>query len=89
MIHTHWVVVAEWCVDYECGYSIVGVYHSEKAACEALQNRVNADDRLLAEEYGYEIYEDSPLCFDSGRDGWYGVDHITVSVCRTESEDTK
>lgn len=87
MKHTHWVIVAEWCVDYEGGHSVVGVYHSEDAAREALQNRVNTDDRLLAEEYGYKIYEDTPLCFDSGKDGEYLTDHITVSVIKVESED--
>lgn len=87
MKHTHWVIVAEWCVDYEGGHSVVGVYHSEDAAREALQNRVNTDDRLLAEEYGYKIYEDTPLRFDSGKDGEYSTDHITVSVIKVESED--
>lgn len=35
MKHIHWVIVAEWCVDYEGGYSVVGVYHSEDEACKA------------------------------------------------------
>lgn len=87
MKHIHWVIVAEWCVDYEGGYSVVGVYHSEDEACKAFTNRVSTDDRLLAEEYGYKIYEDSQMCFDSGRDGEYSTDHITVSVHKIESED--
>lgn len=87
MKNQHWVIVAEWCVDYEGGHSIIGVYHSEDAACRAMQDRVNIDDRLLAEEYGYKIYEDSPLCFDSGKEGDYAIDHITVSVIKVESED--
>lgn len=86
MAYTHWIVIADWCIDYEGGHSVVGVYHTENAACKALQNRVNTDDRSLAEEYGYKIYEDSQLCFDSGRDGEYSIDHITVSVHKIESE---
>ncbi len=76
----HYVVYAEWCVDYEGGHEIIGVYHSKEEAVEVFKNRVNSDDRLLAEEYGYTIYEDSDICFDSGEDGEYVKDHIYVGI---------
>lgn len=76
----HWIVYAEWCVDYQDGHQIIGVYHSKAEAVEALKNMVNSDDRLLAEEYGYTIYEDSDTCFDSGKDGEYVTDHIHAGI---------
>lgn len=82
----HWVVVAEWCVDYEGGHCIVGVFHSEAEALAAFDKRVSTDDRLLANEYGYEIYEDSDRMFDSGKDGYYCHDHITVEVVEVTDE---
>ena len=76
----HWIVYAEWCVDYQAGHQIIGVYHSKAEALEVFKNRVNSDDRLLAKEYGYTIYEDSDICFDSGEDGEYVKDHIYVGI---------
>lgn len=81
MVHEenkHYVIYAEWCVDYNGGSCVVGVYHSKEKAVAAFRKRVDSDDRLLAEEYGYEIYEDSDTCFDSGEDGEYVKDHISV-----------
>lgn len=84
----HWVVLAEWCVDYEAGHHIVGVFHSKKEAIDCLRHRVNIDDRLLAEEYGYEIYEDTDTNFDSGKEGYYIHDHIAVSVIEVKDMST-
>ena len=50
MKNTHWVVVAEWCVDFENGLCIIGVYHSEEAAKKAFKHRVDTDDRIIAEQ---------------------------------------
>lgn len=61
--------------------------HSEDEACEAMKKRVDSDDRILAEQYGYKVFEDSPMCFDSGRDGEYATDHITVSVVKVGGEE--
>lgn len=79
-MNRHWVVLAEWCVDYEAGHRIVGLFHSEKEAVDCFKYRVDTDDRLLAKEYGYEIYEDSNKRFDSGKEGYYIHDHITVEI---------
>ena len=85
----HYVIYAEWCVDYEGGSCIVGVYHSEKKAKEAFRHRVDTDDKILANDYGYEIYEDSDTCFDSGENGEYVKDHITVQLIQVESDDSE
>lgn len=76
----HYVVIAEWCVDYEGGHCIVGVYHSREEAVKAFKNRVDTDERILAEEYGYTIYDDTDDCFDSGEDGEYVKDHLYVGI---------
>lgn len=76
----HYVIISEWCVDYEGGCQVVGVFHSEAEALAAFAERVRIDDRLLANEYGYEIYEDSDREFDSGKEGYYCHDHITVKI---------
>ena len=76
----YYVVVAEWCVDYQAGHRVVGVYTSETDAVAALDKRVSSDDRLLAEEYGYKIYEDNKTCFDAGIDGYYIQDHLYVGI---------
>ena len=86
MKHTHWIVLAERYIDYEGGQDIVEVCHSEDEACKALQNRVDTDDRLFAEENDYKIYEDTPLCFDAGEDGFYDENHTAVSVIKIESD---
>ena len=86
---THYVIFAEWCVDYEGGSCIVGVYHSEEKAKEAFRHRVDTDDKILANDYGYEIYEDSDTCFDSGENGEYVKDHITVQLIQVESDDSE
>ena len=82
----HFVVIAEWCVDYEEGYVVVGVYHTLEEAMEAFRCRVESDEKLLADEYGYEFYSDSDRLFDAGLDGYYSQDHLRVSIEEVESE---
>ena len=76
----HWVVIAEWCVDYQGGFSVVGVFHSFEKAHDAFVARVESDDRKQAEENGYDILEDNDICFDSGKTGYYSQDHICVCI---------
>ena len=77
---TYFVILAEWCIDCEAGHTILGVYDSKEDAIEVLKTRVDTDDRPLAESYGYEVYEDSETCFDSGEDGQYVTNHIYVAI---------
>lgn len=85
----YYVIVADWCVDYQAGHSVVGVYTSEEAAIAALENRVSKDDRLLAEEYGYTVYEDTSRCFDAGIDGYYIQDHLYVGIETVKMESSE
>ena len=76
----YYVVLTEWCVDYESGLGVLGVFTSKQEAIDAMRERVNSDERLLAEEYGYEIYEDSETCFDAGEEGYYVPNHMVVRI---------
>lgn len=79
-----YVLLSEWCVDYESGHEIVGVYDTEAKAITALKNRVDSDDRVLAEDYGYTIYEDSDVCFDAGEEGEYVSNHVCARIERAK-----
>lgn len=83
----HFVVIAEWCVDYEGGYAVVGVYHTLEEAIKAFKHRVESDEKLLANEYDYEIYSDSDRLFDAGLYGYYSHDHLRVSIEEVETKD--
>lgn len=78
----YYVVIAEKCADYTNGHEIVWVGNSETIAIQKLQERVNKDERLLAERCGYTIFEDSTHCFDSGNydEGYDVVDYVRVSI---------
>lgn len=80
----YYVIVADWCVDYQAGHRIVGVYTSEPSAIEALRKRVSEVERILAKIYKYKIYEDTETCFDSGVDGQYVQDHFYVGIEKVE-----
>lgn len=87
MPNIHYVLTTEWCVDYARGYGVIGVYHSKAVAQKALREQVDTGDRLLTEEYGYDVYEDTPSCFSSGRQDERSTNYITTSIVRIESED--
>lgn len=76
----HWVIVADWCIDYQNGHEVIGVYHNELEAKKAFKDRVNSSDRVDADSNNYIIYEDTEFCFDSGQEGNYVVNHITVKL---------
>ena len=83
----YYVIVSDWCIDYEAGHRIIGVYTTELDAIKALKIQVDAEDRRLAEMYGYHIYEDNDNCFDSGIDGEYISNHIYVGIETVDQEE--
>ena len=82
-----YVIYAEWCVDYEGGSELVGAYKTLEEARNVLKKRVDGDERILADEYGYKIYDDSPNIFDAGREGEYTVNHTMVKIEPVELEE--
>lgn len=76
-----YVIIAEWCVDYEQGHELVGCYPSEEAAKEAFADIV-VDYVRSAAQNGYDVIEDTDGCFDSGMNGEYISDHIYVGIER-------
>lgn len=87
MKNTHWVVVAEWCVDFENGLCIIGVYHSKEAAKKAFKHRVDTDDRIIAEKQGYDVIDETETDFEAYIDGEYSSNHVSVSIIKTETEE--
>lgn len=87
MKNTHWVVVAEWCVDFEGGLDVIGVYHSEKAAKKAFKHRVDTDDRIVAKEHKYDVVDETETSFEAYIDGEYSTDHVSVSIIKVETEE--
>ncbi len=79
---THFVLLAEWCIDYDGGTEIVGVYHDEEEAKKAFKNRVTTNEKILAEQYDYKIYTDTEYEFDAGEDGEHCVNHITLQLIK-------
>lgn len=82
----HWVIVSEWSVGYDSGHEVLGVYHNENDACEALK-KLSDGERKFANDFGYEIYEDTPYCFDAGKDGEYATEHTFLTVTCVENND--
>lgn len=82
----YYVIVSDWCIDYEAGHRIIGVYTTELDAIKALKIQVDAENRKLAEMYGYYIYEDNDNCFDSGIEGEYISNHIYVGIETVDQE---
>ena len=75
----HYVVFLEWSSEGECGSNILGVAHSFEEANKIFNNTVE-EEKEIAENNGWEIYEDSDFCFDAGEDGFYAGNHSKVSI---------
>lgn len=77
------VLSDDWASPYtgECGGSVIGVYLNRDDAVEALTKEVReflANDEPCADKY--EVYEDSPTCYDVGVPGEYMLDHYSVKI---------
>jgi len=87
----HFVVLADWAVDYQTGHEIVGVCHDLKEAKDKFKKRVETDERVLAAQYGYEISVDDDCSFEAGKSGHYVGNHLFVEIIEVKSnkEDKK
>lgn len=77
--HEHWVLLIESTIDCDSYLSCEGVYHSQEDAVKNLKKAADSV-RQEVEESGYEIFEDSEICFDAGILGDYISDHIVICV---------
>lgn len=81
----HYVVLCDWAVDQmgESGVSITGVAHTLEEAKEIFAKAV-IDEKKYAEENGWEIFEDTDICFDAGEEGFYVAEHAHFYIEEVE-----
>lgn len=75
----HYVVLISWASDYEQGVGIVGVAHTLEEAKEIFNKNLEWE-KNLAEENGWEVYENTETCFDAGKEGYYSQDHTRIYI---------
>ena len=75
----HYVVFLEWATEGDNGANILSVEHSLEEA-KAIFNDTVEEERELAENNGWEIYEDADMLFDAGEDGYYCANHSRVYI---------
>ena len=78
----HYVVLCDWAISNDTianGVDITGVAHSLEEAKEIFAKAV-VDEKKYAEEHGWEIYEDSDVCFDAGEEGYYAAEHARFYI---------
>lgn len=75
----HYVVFLEWSTEGDNGSNILGVVHSPEEAKKIFKETAD-EERKLAEENGWEIYEDTDVEFDAGEDGYYCSNHSRLYI---------
>lgn len=75
----HYVVVLNWAADYDTGSNVLAVTHTIDEAKEIL-NETREEEKDLAENNGWKIYEDSDLVFDAGEDGYYSGNYTKLYI---------
>jgi hypothetical protein len=79
-----YVVILDWAVDYESGIEVVGVAHNEDEAKKIFAECVKKE-RINARNNNFTIADDTEDYFDSGKDGYWAQNHITVSIKKKQS----
>ena len=75
----HYVVVLAWSANDAEGVNVLGVTHSMDKA-KQIFNETIEEERELAANNGWTIYEHTETMFDAGEDGWYNNNHSRVYV---------
>jgi phosphoribosyl-dephospho-CoA transferase len=78
----HYVVLCDWAVDngeIANGVDVTGVAHSLKEAKEIFAKAV-VDEKKYAHDQGWEIYEDTDVCFNAGEEGYYAAEHVRFYI---------
>ena len=79
MKHTHYAVAMDWASEYETGSSIVGIKHTIDEALK-LFNETVEEERELAIENEWTIYDDLDDRFDAGKEGYYAASHVVIYI---------
>lgn len=82
---SHYVILCDWAIDSMCdsGVSILGIAHSLEEAKEIFAKAV-IDEKKYAKENGWEIFEDTDVCFDAGEEGFYATEHTHFYIQEVE-----
>jgi glycerate-2-kinase len=76
---THYVVVLNWATEGDNGSNVLGVTHTIDEAQEVF-NETLKDEKALAENNGWKIYEESNDVFDAGEDGYYRDNYTKLYI---------
>lgn len=75
----HYLVILDWATDWDSGIEVVGVAHNDNEAKEIFVNCVKKE-RINARNKNFTIAKDTEDYFDSGKNGFWEREHITVSI---------
>lgn len=79
------VVCGYGCELTATSFDVLGVFSILNSAKECF-NEQRAKELPNVKSNGWEIYDDSELCFDAGEDGNYDSNHIMISITKTKLE---
>jgi hypothetical protein len=75
----HYVVVSDWACEYESGCSVLGVAHSLEKA-KSIFNMYVEEEKDLALNNEWEIFENCETVFDAGEEGYYARNHTNIFI---------
>ena len=75
----HYVVVLEWCTEGDNGSNVLGVTHDFYTAKQIFNDTIE-EERELAANNGWAIYEHTDTVFDAGEDGFYCNNHSKTYI---------
>ncbi len=76
---THYVVVLNWATEGDNGSNVLGVTHTMDDA-KKIFNETLEEEKDLAENNGWVIYEDSDDVFDAGEGGYYRDNYTKLYI---------
>lgn len=80
------VIVDEWCIDYEGGVQIVGTFKDEEKAKDVFKDYVGSCARVDSVDHNFSIETDTDTEFTAYLDGEYSCNHISVTIRETTLE---
>jgi phosphoribosyl-dephospho-CoA transferase len=75
----HYVVVLNWATEGDNGSNVLGVAHTLEEAKEIFDETFK-EEKDLAENNGWKIYEESDKVFDAGEDGYYHDNYTKLYI---------
>lgn len=75
----HYVVVLNWATEGDNGSNVLGVAHTLEEAKEIF-NETFEEEKELAENNGWIVYECTSTVFDAGEDGYYNDNYTKLYI---------